>query len=157
MNPMYPIQLNNRGTWKTQKCFTSFFVCCSVLVRVGGPISAYLIMPHRLEFQTAVRTGLDRIKLICCKIMVCVWHETSCSSWILCFWTSWESNLWLSQESMSHFYLLFIWGVCSPCVSGSSLFIFVFLLVPIIVFPAGSSPSVCFWCVCAFLSSGFSF
>ena len=34
------------------------------LVRLGGPISAYLTMPHKLEFQTAEQTGLSCIKLI---------------------------------------------------------------------------------------------
>ena len=43
---------------------TSFFVCWFVLVRLGGPISTYLTMPHKLEFQTAEQTRLSCIKFI---------------------------------------------------------------------------------------------
>ena len=64
-NSMSMCQFN--WTTKVHRKHTNFHILLCMLfclVRLGGPISTYLAMPRKLEFQTAEQTGFSCIKFM---------------------------------------------------------------------------------------------
>ena len=69
---------------------TSFFVCCFVFLRLGGPISTYLTIPHRLR-QRVPNGRTNWVKLHKTFVVAKSWFvfdmERVIFGGLLCFWS----------------------------------------------------------------------
>ena len=140
-NPKYPIQLYNRGTWRTRifHIFHSPLFCCVF----GRP---YLDHSHNTpqEFQTAAQTGFKLHKI----------HYFVAKSWFVfdmkrvvlggfcVLEASWEFYLCLALENMSRFWLIFQphflhfhSSFCADYCFFFVLFVFLFFAFPFVVCP----------------------